>query len=208
MISATRLTQLLASVAAAQRPGTLLSWRRPLLPYRSLSARSNVDLTMSNIEVLAGTHDRYDGVQIDPDGLPTDPSEFTSRLTESLLVRHKPRSTSQSKFYAFTALVTYPTRGAGDVSDVQEWQRTARRGIWLRLPASKAGLLLEPALQQGFTFHHAEKSYIQLTRWLPSTEDKLPANASHQARRHCQQCLVPIYPQPHSSWQPPSCACP
>ena len=96
----------------------------------------------------------------------------------------------------------YPTGAAGDEGDVQEWQRQARRGIWLKLPASKAGRLLEPALQQGFTFHHAEKAYIQLTRWLPSTEDKLPANASHQVRLYCHQCLVSQQLQFHSLWQP------
>ena len=84
------------------------------------------------------------------------------------------------------------SRSASDECDVQEWQRQERRGIWLNLPVNKAGLLLEPALQQGFAFHHAEKSYIQLTRWLPSTEDKLPANASHQACPHlpCLQSCV------------------
>lgn len=49
-------------------------------------------------------------------------------------------------------------------------------------------MLLEPALQQGFTLHHAEQSYLQLTRWLPSTENKLPANASHQAGICCASC--------------------
>ena len=69
------------------------------------------------------------------------------------------------------------------------WQRQQKKGIWLQLPVSKAGVLLEPALQQGFTFHHAEQSYLQLTRWLPSTENKLPANASHQAGIRCAFCL-------------------
>ena len=73
-------------------------------------------------------------------------------------------------------------------STAQVWQRQQKKGIWLQLPVSKAGMLLEPALQQGFTFHHAEQSYLQLTRWLPSTENKLPANASHQAGICCASC--------------------
>ena len=73
-------------------------------------------------------------------------------------------------------------------STAQVWQRQQKKGIWLQLPVSKAGMLLEPALQQGFTFHHAEQSYLQLTRWLPSTENKLPANASHQAGVCCASC--------------------
>ena len=86
MINATRITHLLAGVASAHRPGNFLCWRRPLLRHRSSLLHSDVHVQMNNTEVLAGTHDRYDGIQIDPDGLPTDPSEFTTRLTESLLV--------------------------------------------------------------------------------------------------------------------------
>lgn len=108
---------------------------------------TNVCCTMTSTQLLPGTHDRYDGILIDGDDLPSDPSEFSTRLAESLI----------------------------------EWQRQQRKGIWLKLPVSKAGLLLEAALQQGFTFHHAEASYLQLTRWLPTSENKLPANASHQA---------------------------
>ncbi len=52
-------------------------------------------------------------------------------------------------------------------------------GIWLKVPVTKAHLIAE-ALQQGFDCHHAEKEYIMLTRWLPTTENKLPPNASHQ----------------------------
>lgn len=32
-----------------------------------------------------------------------------------------------------------------------------------------------------FYYHHAEPDYLMLAQWLPQTEDKLPANATHQA---------------------------
>ena len=62
---------------------------------------------------------------------------------------------------------------------LQAWQEDGRKGIWLKVPITKVGLI-EPAVKQGFTFHHAEPEYVQLARWLPSTPSKLPANASHQ----------------------------
>jgi hypothetical protein len=142
-----RLTHVLASSATAfkgAKPGIFSSWKTAVLPAAS---HTNVCCTMTSTQLLSGTHDRYDGILIDGDDLPSDPNVFSTRLAESLI----------------------------------EWRRQQRKGIWLKLPVSKAGLLLEPALQQGFTFHHAEASYIQLSRWLPTSENKLPANASHQA---------------------------
>ncbi len=63
------------------------------------------------------------------------------------------------------------------------------------MPITKVALV-EPAVQQGFIFHHAEPGYVQLCRWLPSTPSKLPANASHQVLSkshhlaHCVTCPV------------------
>ena len=33
----------------------------------------------------------------------------------------------------------------------------------------------------GFDIHHADKGYVLLNKWLPSSENQLPAGASHQA---------------------------
>ncbi|EFN58169.1 hypothetical protein CHLNCDRAFT_11561, partial [Chlorella variabilis] len=59
------------------------------------------------------------------------------------------------------------------------WQQKGYRGIWLKMPAAKAHVIGH-AVDRGFEFHHAEKEYVMLTRWLPSSENKLPPNASHQ----------------------------
>lgn len=54
-----------------------------------------------------------------------------------------------------------------------------KKGIWLKIPTAKAALIA-PAVDAGFEFHHAEKEYLMLTRWLADSENKLPPNASHQ----------------------------
>ena len=80
------------------------------------------------------------------------PLNFATRLTESLLVsqgyslelRLKANSLSSSPS------VLLSLTEAVDEDGVQVWQRQQRKGIWLKLPTSKAGLLLEPALQHGF----------------------------------------------------------
>ncbi|KAK9820304.1 hypothetical protein WJX72_008756 [[Myrmecia] bisecta] len=62
---------------------------------------------------------------------------------------------------------------------LQAWKARERKGIWLKVPAHKSALI-PPAVAAGFDFHHAEKDYVMMTKWLADTENKLPANASHQ----------------------------
>lgn len=64
-------------------------------------------------------------------------------------------------------------------TSLQYWEATGRRGIWLKLPITAAHLV-PVAVERDFEYHHAEKEYVMLTRWLPDSEDKLPPNASHQ----------------------------
>lgn len=60
------------------------------------------------------------------------------------------------------------------------WRERAYRGIWLRLPKRLAGST-GAAVEAGFEFHHAEKEYLMLTRWMVEGQpDALPPNASHQ----------------------------
>ena len=63
---------------------------------------------------------------------------------------------------------------------MKQWRAEGKRGIWLKIPTSRAALIA-PAVEQGFGFHHAEPSYLMLTNWLPVGEKSpLPPNASHQ----------------------------
>lgn len=60
------------------------------------------------------------------------------------------------------------------------WREHGYRGIWLKIPTSRAHFVGH-AVDRGFEFHHAEKEYVMLTTWLPTdSENKLPPNASHQ----------------------------
>ncbi|GIL79367.1 hypothetical protein Vretifemale_8734 [Volvox reticuliferus] len=63
---------------------------------------------------------------------------------------------------------------------LDSWTAAGTRGVWLKLGISQSSLIPE-AVDQGFEFHHAEKDYVMMTRWLQaSVPSTLPANASHQ----------------------------
>ena len=57
-----------------------------------------------------------------------------------------------------------------------------KRGVWLKVPSAQAELI-PVAKRRGFDFHHAEREYLMMTKWLPAEEgieSSLPPNASHQ----------------------------
>merc|ERR1711957_264916 len=62
---------------------------------------------------------------------------------------------------------------------LQEWQKSGKRGIWLRVDKSVSHLI-DPAVMLGFDFHHAKPGYVMLTKWLPGGESKLPLYSHHQ----------------------------
>ncbi|EFJ50039.1 hypothetical protein VOLCADRAFT_44866, partial [Volvox carteri f. nagariensis] len=63
---------------------------------------------------------------------------------------------------------------------LESWSVAGTRGVWLKLGLSQSSLIPE-AVEQGFEFHHAERDYVMMTRWLPaSLSSTLPPNASHQ----------------------------
>ncbi|KAL8463029.1 hypothetical protein ACS0TY_033208 [Phlomoides rotata] len=59
------------------------------------------------------------------------------------------------------------------------WRQQGKRGIWIKMPIELVNLV-EPAVKEGFYFHHAEPKYLMLVQWLPGTANNLPANASHR----------------------------
>lgn len=59
------------------------------------------------------------------------------------------------------------------------WTQQGKKGIWIKLPIELVNLV-EPAVKEGFYFHHAEPNYLMLARWIPKTTNTLPANASHR----------------------------
>lgn len=70
---------------------------------------------------------------------------------------------------------------------LKDWRHGGIKGVWINIPAEKSELV-PVAIKHGFQFHHAERAYVMLTRWLPDTENTLPPNASHQVLH----CLAPL----------------
>ncbi|KAI9177829.1 hypothetical protein LWI28_019761 [Acer negundo] len=59
------------------------------------------------------------------------------------------------------------------------WIQQKKRGVWIKLPIEFSNLV-EPAVKEGFLYHHAESDYLMLVKWILETSDTLPANASHR----------------------------
>ena len=60
------------------------------------------------------------------------------------------------------------------------WRERERRGVWLKLSLARAACV-PIACERGFEYHHAEREYVMLVKWLPTNEEStIPANASHQ----------------------------
>ncbi|CAM8900758.1 unnamed protein product [Rhodiola kirilowii] len=62
---------------------------------------------------------------------------------------------------------------------MDRFNQQEKNGIWLKLDL-KVSSLVDPAVKQGFRYHHAEPDYLMLICWLPSRPCTLPANASHR----------------------------
>ncbi|XP_062178600.1 nudix hydrolase 2-like isoform X2 [Phragmites australis] len=60
-----------------------------------------------------------------------------------------------------------------------KWREQGIRGVWVKLPISLANLI-QPAVEEGFWYHHAEETYLMLAYWLPNTTHTLPVNATHR----------------------------
>ncbi|XP_076913286.1 nudix hydrolase 2-like [Bidens hawaiensis] len=59
------------------------------------------------------------------------------------------------------------------------WKQKGIRGVWIKLPVELANLI-EPMIQEGFYYHHAEPKDLMLVHWIPETINTLPPNASHR----------------------------
>mmetsp|Transcript_52 Transcript_52/g.83 ORF Transcript_52/g.83 Transcript_52/m.83 type:complete len:495 (-) Transcript_52:352-1836(-) len=85
--------------------------------------------------------------------------------------------------------VSFPENNGGDeVTMFQQslqnalhiWNAEERKGIWIRVPTSKAHLI-PASTHLGFDFQHAKKGELILTKWLPTDcESRLPHGPTHQ----------------------------
>ncbi|XP_057962473.1 nudix hydrolase 2-like [Malania oleifera] len=62
---------------------------------------------------------------------------------------------------------------------ISHWRQQGKKGVWIKLPLELVNLV-EPAVKEGFWYHHAERKYVMLVYWIPESADTLPANASHR----------------------------
>lgn len=102
---------------------------------------------------LRGNADRYGGVIVDDDaeGFPDETRATAVEEFEETLAR-----------------------------SLDAWRAEGVRGVWLKLRTARAAYV-PVATTAGFEFHHAEREYVMLTKWLPEDEPStIPANASHQ----------------------------
>jgi 8-oxo-dGTP pyrophosphatase MutT (NUDIX family) len=63
------------------------------------------------------------------------------------------------------------------------WRSSGKRGVWLKLRSERCAYVPVAVREYGFEYHHAERDYVMLTKWLPddgSDVSTIPANASHQ----------------------------
>ncbi|GJM97920.1 hypothetical protein PR202_ga14883 [Eleusine coracana subsp. coracana] len=64
-------------------------------------------------------------------------------------------------------------------ASLAKWREQGIRGVWIKLPINLANLI-QPAVEEGFWYHHAEETYLMLIYWLPNTAHTLPVNATHR----------------------------
>uniref|UniRef100_A0A5B7APF9 Putative nudix hydrolase 2 n=1 Tax=Davidia involucrata TaxID=16924 RepID=A0A5B7APF9_DAVIN len=64
-------------------------------------------------------------------------------------------------------------------ASISHWTRQGKKGVWIKLPIELVNLV-EPAVKEGFYYHHAEPKYLMLVHWIPETANTLPANATHR----------------------------
>lgn len=80
-------------------------------------------------------------------------------------------------------------------ASISQWKEQGRKAIWIKLPIMLVNLV-EPAVKEGFQYHHAEPGYLMLVNWLPVSAPRLPVNASHRVGigalvvNHDQEVLV------------------
>ncbi|XP_038689369.1 nudix hydrolase 2-like isoform X2 [Tripterygium wilfordii] len=64
-------------------------------------------------------------------------------------------------------------------ASIVHWKHQGKKGIWIQLPIELVNLV-EPAVKEGFWYHHAEPKHLMLVYWIPEGIHTLPANASHR----------------------------
>ncbi|URE22106.1 BSD, partial [Musa troglodytarum] len=64
-------------------------------------------------------------------------------------------------------------------ASLEIWRQQGKKGVWIKLPIELSNLV-QPTVEEGFQYHHAEPSYVMLVYWIPDTKNTLPVNATHR----------------------------
>ncbi|XWS75900.1 hypothetical protein CRYUN_Cryun01aG0131400 [Craigia yunnanensis] len=64
-------------------------------------------------------------------------------------------------------------------ASISQWKQQGKRAVWIKLPIEFVNLV-EPAVKEGFRYHHAEPDYVMLVNWISNSTNTLPENASHR----------------------------
>ncbi|XP_058198272.1 nudix hydrolase 2 isoform X3 [Rhododendron vialii] len=64
-------------------------------------------------------------------------------------------------------------------ASILHWRQEGKKGVWIKVPIELVSLV-EPAVKEGFYFHHAEPKYLMLVYWIPETPSTIPVNATHR----------------------------
>ncbi|XP_059439553.1 nudix hydrolase 2 [Corylus avellana] len=59
------------------------------------------------------------------------------------------------------------------------WRLQGKKGVWMKIPIEQSSLV-DVAVKEGFSYHHAEPQYLMLIYWLPQGTHSLPGNATHR----------------------------
>ncbi|KAH7545386.1 hypothetical protein FEM48_Zijuj01G0088000 [Ziziphus jujuba var. spinosa] len=73
-----------------------------------------------------------------------------------------------------------PTIFASSLRDsVSHWRQQGMKAVWLKLPIDLVNLV-PAAVDEGFSYHHAEPEYLMLACWLSQTKQVLPSYATNR----------------------------
>ncbi|XP_058115227.1 nudix hydrolase 2-like [Magnolia sinica] len=64
-------------------------------------------------------------------------------------------------------------------ASISHWRKQGKKGIWIKMPIELVNLV-QAAVEEGFSYHHAEPTYLMLVYWIPATVNTLPINATHR----------------------------
>ncbi|KAE9461581.1 hypothetical protein C3L33_06513, partial [Rhododendron williamsianum] len=142
-------------------------------------------------QLLSGRNDDHGGVIVEMSTEPVDAVVFGSLLRASILHwRQEVNITITCELgmgIVSTTIYTLPAMSPYELSMFTVMINSiiggvvlqGKKGVWIKVPIELVNLV-EPAVKEGFYFHHAEPKYLMLVYWIPETPSTIPVNATHR----------------------------